>query len=234
MQLNRIRAVSFDLDDTLWPFKPCLVRAEAALLAWLQQHAPRTSPLLNDPAALMTYRAQAHANFPALRTDLSALRRASIRALLEASHEDAALAEPAFDVFFAERQRVDLYPEVLSALTELSQHLPLVALSNGNACIHKAGVGQFFKGALSAATLGIAKPQPEAFHAAASLVGVHPSELLHVGDDWHLDVVGAVGAGAQAAWLVRDEHTPLDIGPTPVPHTKVADLTTLCEALARR
>jgi FMN hydrolase / 5-amino-6-(5-phospho-D-ribitylamino)uracil phosphatase len=246
MQLNRIRALSFDLDDTLWPFRPCLVRAEAALLTWLRTHAPGTQPLLSDPSALMTYRAQAQQQFPALRTDLSGLRRASIRALLEASQEDIALVEPAFEVFFEERQRVELYPEVLQALTQLSERLPLVALTNGNACIHKAGIGHFFKGALSAASLGVAKPEPQAFHAAAALAGVHPSEVLHVGDDWHLDVVGAVAAGAQAVWMVREDLAASAAsnasaslsasasapGADSVPHLRVAHLTELCEALA--
>ncbi|SEK54281.1 putative hydrolase of the HAD superfamily [Roseateles sp. YR242] len=232
MQKNRIRAISFDLDDTLWPFRPCLIRAEAALLSWLRTHAPGTRELLAEPAALMTYRAKAHADFPALRTDLSALRLASIRTLLEAGQEDPTLAQQAFDVFFEQRQRVELYPEVLEALTQLSQRLPLVALSNGNACVHKAGIGQFFKGALSAATLGIAKPQAEAFHAAAALAGVQPAELLHVGDDWHLDVIGAVGAGAQAAWVVREEEAVTADEQAGTLHTKVGDLAHLCEVLA--
>lgn len=248
MQFNRIRAISLDLDDTLWPFRPCLVRAEAALLAWLQAHAPGTRSVLSDATALMAYRARAHERHPELRADLSGLRRASIRALLEDCREDPALAEAAFDVFFAERQRVDLFPEVAEALAALSERLPLVALTNGNACIHKAGVGHFFKGAVSAADLGVAKPEPEAFHAAAALVGVHPAEVLHVGDDWHLDVAGAVAAGAQAAWVVR---TPQALGiasgaahgfgapagldavdTQAVPHLRVNDLRELFEQVS--
>ncbi len=247
MQFNRIRAISLDLDDTLWPFRPCLVRAEAALLTWLQTHAPATQPVLADPAALMTYRARAQERHPELRADLSGLRRASIRALLEDCQEDPALAETAFEVFFAERQRVDLFPEVEAALGQLSERLPLVALTNGNACIHKAGIGRFFKGAISAAVLGVAKPEPQAFHAAAALAGVHPSEVLHVGDDWHLDVVGAVGAGGHAAWVVRPPEA-LGIAPgwapghgpahasdssigTDVPHLRITDLRQLCEQI---
>ncbi len=248
MQFNRIRAISLDLDDTLWPFRPCLVRAEATLLAWLQTHAPRTQSVLADPTALMTYRARAHERHPELRADLSGLRRASIRALLQDCGEDPALAEAAFDVFFAERQRVELFPEVAQALTALSERLPLVALTNGNACIHKAGVGHFFKGIVSAAELGVAKPEPQAFHAAAALAGVDPTEVLHVGDDWHLDVAGAVAAGAQAVWVVR---TPEALGiaqgvalgyaaPTgrdpveteTVPHLRVNDLQELWERIS--
>lgn len=245
MQFNRIRAISLDLDDTLWPFRPCLVRAEAALLTWLQTHAPATQPVLADPAALMTYRVRAQERHPELRADLSGLRRASIRALLEDCQEDPALADAAFEVFFAERQRVDLFPEVEAVLGQLSERLPLVALTNGNACIHKAGIGRFFKGAISAAVLGVAKPEPQAFHAAAALAGVHPSEVLHVGDDWHLDVVGAVAAGGHAAWVVRPpEALGMPAGWThghghphdgsaeaDIPHLRITDLRQLPEQL---
>jgi putative hydrolase of the HAD superfamily len=34
--------------------------------------------------------------------------------------------------------------------------------------------------------------------------GVGAAQVLHIGDDPHLDVVGAAGAGMQAAWLNRD------------------------------
>src|SRR5258706_15925217 len=35
-----LRAVSLDLDNTLWDTPPVLARAEAALEAWLAEHAP--------------------------------------------------------------------------------------------------------------------------------------------------------------------------------------------------
>ncbi|WP_343630963.1 HAD family hydrolase [Roseateles sp.] len=234
MQLNRIRAISFDLDDTLWPFMPCVVRAEAALTQWLRVNAPGTAGLLASPTALRDYRARVDAEHPELQLDFSAMRRASIRAMLADAGEDLALVEPAFEVFFEERLTVELYPDVLPALEALSQRFTLVGLSNGNGCIHRAGVGHLLKGSLSAATLGVAKPQAEAFHAAADLAGVHPSELLHVGDDWELDVVGAVRAGAQAVWVTRHEGASLPSDRTGTPHTAIADLMRLSEVLASR
>ena len=38
-----IRAITLDLDDTLWPIAPAIDRAEAALDAWLLAHAPRAA-----------------------------------------------------------------------------------------------------------------------------------------------------------------------------------------------
>jgi putative hydrolase of the HAD superfamily len=39
----RIRALTLDLDDTLWPVWPAIQRAEAALHGWLLRHAPATA-----------------------------------------------------------------------------------------------------------------------------------------------------------------------------------------------
>ena len=39
--LSDVRAIAFDLDNTLWDVEPVLERAEQCLAAWLQQHCPR-------------------------------------------------------------------------------------------------------------------------------------------------------------------------------------------------
>jgi putative hydrolase of the HAD superfamily len=37
-----VKAVLFDLDDTLWPIVPVIARAEQLLFDWLRQNAPAT------------------------------------------------------------------------------------------------------------------------------------------------------------------------------------------------
>jgi len=63
------------------------------------------------------------------------------------------------------------------------------------------------------------------FHAAAAALDVPPEAVLHVGDDALLDVIGALGAGMQAAWVNRGEHPWLH---EQQPHVMVADLRQLC------
>jgi putative hydrolase of the HAD superfamily len=202
----RIKAIALDLDDTLWPIWPTIRRAEQALHDWLTRHAPRTAATFGDAEALRAIREQVGALRPDLRTNLSAMRRESIRLALSHSGDDTALAEPAFDVFFAERQRVDFFDDALPALSRLAARYPLVSLSNGNADLQRVGLADYFRAAVSAQSAGVAKPDARIFHAAAAAVGVQAHEVLHVGDDAHLDVVGAVGCGMQAVWVNRDGH----------------------------
>jgi FMN phosphatase YigB (HAD superfamily) len=45
-----VRAITLDLDDTLWPFAPVAQRIQAALEGWMVEHAPAAS-LSFDPTA---------------------------------------------------------------------------------------------------------------------------------------------------------------------------------------
>ncbi len=227
---QRIRVVTLDLDDTLWPIWPTIARAEGVLQQWLDANAPATAALGRDKDTLREVRNQMQTLRPDLSHDMSALRRESIRLLLQRAGDDPSLAEPAFEAFFAERQRVDLFEDALPALEFLASRFPLVALSNGNADVKRVGLGAYFHASISAREFGVAKPDARIFHAGAAAAGVSTAEVLHIGDDAHLDGVGALNAGMQLAWLNRTEalwaHAPLQ------PHLTVTDLLALCRALA--
>lgn len=205
LNLQRIRAISLDLDDTLWPIWPTIRRAEEVLHDWLARHAPATAALHADAQALRAIREQVGRERTDLRHDLSALRRESIRLALVQAGDDPDLAGPAFEVFFDARQQVTLYPDSEPALAWLAARWPLATLSNGNADIHRIGLGPFFRHTITARTVDVAKPDARIFHAAAQALGVPPEAVLHVGDDATLDVIGAQDAGMQAVWINREE-----------------------------
>ena len=103
IDFSKIKAISLDLDDTLWPVWPTIGRAEETLALWLAEKAPRTVPLCAIPGYQRQIREAMPAMRPDLGNDLSALRREAIRVLLERAGEDPGLAEPAFEVFFEAR-----------------------------------------------------------------------------------------------------------------------------------
>ncbi len=207
INVEKIRAISFDLDDTLWPIWPVIERAEKALVNWLSVHAPMTAALFASPSALREIREYMHdvviKNKSEIAHDLSAIRKESIRLALYRAKDNPLLADAAFEVFFAERNRVEYYEDAIPCVSELAKRYPLVSLSNGNAQLHLVGLDRMFKAAVSAKTVGVAKPDRRIFQAAADKAGVQMHEVLHVGDDIALDVVGAMEAGMQAVWLNR-------------------------------
>ena len=203
--LQNIQAISLDLDDTLWPVWPAIARAEAVLLDWLKVHAPATAGMLGTTEAVRAIRMQVERENPAMKHDLSGLRRESIRLALRNAGENPDLAEPAFTLFFAERQKVNLFEDALPLLEFLSARWPVVALSNGNADVDLIGLGKYFRASLNVRSTGFAKPDPRMFAAAADTLRVRPEQVLHIGDDAALDVEGALAAGMQAAWLNRKQ-----------------------------
>ena len=63
------------------------------------------------------------------------------------------------------------------------------------------GLLQHFSATVYSVDVGHAKPRPEPFRRALELLGVEPSELIHVGDIERTDVGGALAAGMRAVRL---------------------------------
>jgi putative hydrolase of the HAD superfamily len=166
---------------------------------------------------------------PDIGHNLGLLRREIIRLGLQRSGEDTTLVEPAYAVFIAERMRVELFDDARPALAWLAARFPVVAVSNGNADVHHIGLGEFFHAGLSAQEFGVGKPDARIFHAAADAAGVQPHEVLHVGDDAALDVIGGLNAGMQTVWVNRASHDWLH--ESAQPHATVADMRELCVLL---
>lgn len=226
LNLQKIRAITIDLDDTLWPIAPTIVQAEQVLQAWLAKHAPSAAALARQPGVRQRIRLDVQKQWPERLYDLSFLRLQSLRELLREAGEPLDHAEPAFEVFFDARQQVCLYEDSLAALAFLSARLPVLALSNGNADVHRIGLGQYFVGSVAARHAGVAKPDRALFEHAAKVLQLPLDAVLHVGDDVHLDVCAALDAGMQAVWVNRGDaawH-----GGDRVAHLEVRDLLQLC------
>ena len=226
LDIAKIKAVSLDLDDTLWPIWPTIERAERVLHEWLAAHAPMAAALFSSPSALREIRDYVVLTRPELKSDLSSVRRESIRLALYRAGENPRLAQPAFDAFFAERHRVTLFDDAQPSLEFLSARLPLVSVSNGNADLELMGLARYFRASICAREFGVGKPDPRIFHAAAGALDLMPEDLLHVGDDATLDALGALNAGMQAAWINRSDHLwPHEMQA----HVTVTNLRELCE-----
>lgn len=228
LDISRIQAITLDLDDTLWPVWPTIHRAEERLQQWLLPQAPVTAALFADSAQRNRLREQVMLQWPQHHHDLSHIRLEMIRLALASSAESTALAEAAFQVFFAARQEVVLYDDSAAALQALAARWPVLALSNGNADVHRIGIGQHFCGSVSARDAGVAKPDARIFHAAAAHLKLPPEAVLHVGDDAALDVLGALEVGMQTAWVNRNQHV---WSHAAQPHASVQTMGELCQVL---
>ena len=223
-----MRALSFDLDDTLWEVEPVLVRAEAVLGDWLQSRHPRLAAL-HTPDTARALRQAVAEQHPDRAHDLSWIRTESLRRLALAGDCHPAIAEVAFGVFHAARNTVEPYPDVPPALAVLAARYPLYALSNGNADIRRTTLAPHFTLGVSAGEAGAAKPDRRIFDHRFARAGVTAADVVHVGDDPVTDVEGGRIAGCRTVWINRKgARWPSQLAP---PDAQVTDLDGLLALL---
>lgn len=197
-----IKAVIFDLDDTLWPQMPLITGAEQAMFAWLAVHAPKITEHHN----LQTMRAirdELLPTNPRFSFDLWALRSAILTKMFTEHGEDVSKVEHAMQVFAKARNQVQMYDDVMPVLNTLGKHFRLGSISNGFADLSEIGLADHFKVSLAAHQFGCAKPDPRIFLAACEQLNVAPAQAVYVGDDVLLDVQGAQQAGLKGVWVNR-------------------------------
>ena len=223
-----IAAITLDLDDTLWPFAPIGERIEAAMHAWFLAHSPRTAERF-PITEMRALRERVMAEFPELSHDLGLLRRLAIERALRESGDDPELASAAYAIFFRERNQVDFFPDALAGLRRIAAHLPVAALTNGNADLAAIGIGEHFRFELTAREYGAPKPDAGIFHDACRRLDAAPEQVLHIGDDPRVDIAGAAHAGLRTCWIDRGLHA----WPEPQPHAdlRVTTLTELADWL---
>lgn len=202
--MSGIRAVLFDLDDTLWPIVPVIRRAENVLFAWLQTHTPAVAQRVSIES-MRARRQELMASDPVYQLDLRALRHAVLTEAFLDSGEDVTMVDKAMEVFSRARNEVTPFEDVIPTLNGLRGRVALGSVSNGVADLHAIGIAHFFQASVAAHRFGSAKPDAAIFHAACKELGVAPHEAVYVGDDPLLDVEGAQKAGLLAAWMNRQE-----------------------------
>jgi len=226
--ISPVSVLSFDLDDTLYDNKPVIAAAEQAMLNALAQHVPATKNL--DSEFWWQQRLQLAKTTPGIRHDIGRWRLLGIEAGLVslglAQSEAADIAGLAYAAFLTARTRISLAPEITQLLAALAQRYKLIAITNGNACIDKMGIGSLFEFSLQAGPDGRMKPYADLFLTAAARLQVTPAQILHIGDSHRADVMGALNAGCQAAWL---DHYQSAV--TVLPHIRLTDVSQLSALL---
>lgn len=224
-----IRALSFDLDDTLWDCLPAIRHAEETLHGWFERETPRiTERHARD--ALTARRAEIVAEHPEHAGDVTTMRRTVIARLLAEHDYPDTLVDAAFETFHRARCEVELYAGVPAMLERLGRRYRLAAITNGNADLARIGLAHHFDVILAASAEIAAKPAPDMFRRCAERLGIGLHELLHIGDNVAVDVGGAQAAGACALWFnPRDDAWPAELAPPELEVTSIAALVELLD-----
>jgi putative hydrolase of the HAD superfamily len=228
-----LRALLFDLDDTLIPEAPAIAAGYEAVAerVWGQSTPDRVRQL--TAAAHDVWRGGApweykervhfslgeglHGEFVAVGAEPDRLRQfvprlhaEAFEAVLPEAHRGS--SADLVDTWRKARiSALSLYPETREVLTELGSRMPLAVVTNGAARLQRAklvqtGIEQYFDAIIDSETVGVGKPSPEMFNLALRELGVTRGEVAMVGNDLRRDVAGARGAGVRPIWV----HRPAD------------------------
>ncbi len=228
-----LRALLFDLDDTLIPEAPAIAAGYDAVAerVWGQSTPDRVRQLTD--AARTVWRAGApweykeqvhfslgeglHGEFVAdgpepdrLREFIPRLHEQAFEAVLPDAHRGSS-AELVDTWRQARMSALSLYPETREVLTELGSRMPLALVTNGATQLQRAklvqtGIEDHFDVIVDSETVGVGKPSPEMFEVALQRLGVERGEVAMVGNDLRRDVGGARAAGIRPIWV----HRPAD------------------------
>ena len=204
-----IRAVGFDLDDTLLDHRSAASKAIASLLeqqGWVYQGATEFGREWQRLEQLH------FAEYIAGNLTLIQQRRARMHDFLAMVEVEAHGTEldDLFEEFLSHYAKSWVpFPEVRATLENLrSSGFHLAVLTSGQqeqqeAKLASMGFLEMFESVLAIGTLTAPKPDARAFLQLSSALGCLPEEVLYVGDDPHCDAIAATKAGLHGVWLNR-------------------------------
>jgi len=212
--MTRLRAVLFDLDNTLLDTAGVERRRWAHVVPLLRTAHPE----LDEPTLAARSRA-----FSAGRREVDLglrehdeFRRDRLAHALEPwgrpiaplVREYLALSNALADTIAP----VPGHNETLRAAR--SAGLAVGILTNGPAAwqrrkLELTGIGALVDAVVISAEVGVAKPDPLPFQRACELLGVHPGSAMMVGDNPACDIAGAETAGLRGSLHVGPEGSPL-------------------------
>jgi len=214
-----IRAIGFDLDNTLFDHTEAAASAMHLLIAQKNWTYTGASSVGSEWHRIETiYFSQYAAGILTLVEH----RRARMREFLESTDVD--VDESELDLLWADyvlhySNCWVAYSDALGALRELkAAGYKLAVLTNGQQAQQEAklqaiGLSDMFETCLAIGTVEALKPDPRAFAQLCRILNCDPQEVLFVGDDLDVDVRASLNAGLRGVWLNRNRlPTPEGIG----------------------
>lgn len=132
-----------------------------------------------------------------------------IQALLEGYDKfDPAIALNLYNSYWDTfLRKMSVYPDALEFLSTLK--IPIVIVTDLTAEIQfrklkKLGIADYFKGIVTSEEAGCEKPSQKIFQLALQKIGLPPSEVCFIGDNFQKDIKGANQMGMDAFWIQRE------------------------------
>lgn len=207
--MTGVRAVFFDVDETLVDFDAAAIRAHTGLFGAIEGY---------DTWCGLT--PKFWVRYTSGELDFLAMRAARMARYLELAGLDGDAREYEARRWELVESGFETYPDVAGCLAGLRAGGVLLGVITNNESVHQrrklatVGLADFFDVVAISGEIGYAKPEPAIFVHACGEVGVAPDQAMHVGDMLEVDAYGARDAGLHGVLLDRrglHEQTAVDV-----------------------
>ena len=205
--VNEVTTISFDADGTLWDFEGVMRHALGCALDELRRLVPSMPDSLSIET-LISIRNQVAEEHKGRGLTHEAVRLEGFKRTLQLiKSPDDDLASHLNTLYLKHRfEDIQLFDDVLPTLNALRGHYMMGLLSNGNTYPERCGLAGYCQFVVLAQDYGIQKPDPRLFDIAIERAGCTKHQLLHVGDSFQNDIIGAKQAGVRSVWLNRQRE----------------------------
>lgn len=222
--MKQIRAVYFDLDDTLCAYWAASRKALEQAISEANLKIPTTQVIESWKKVFQTFAKEIKTDewYARYLESGEPSRTEHIRRTLEDLNINADGIAFKVSERYAELRNdyLQLFPDALPTLNALRGKYKLGLITNGPADIQRQEIAtlkleSYFDQILIEGEFKTGKPHEQIFQAATSLWNFSPEEMLFVGNAFEHDVQGAKKAGWHAIWVNRGAEMKHEVGPQP-------------------
>ena len=231
--MQKYKHLFFDLDRTLWDFEKSAIETFEEIFEkyGLAQKGIDDFKTFHKKYADHNHRLWDLYREGMLEKDILRWKRFHLT-LLDYGIDDKTLAEAmGMDYVEISPRKVNLFPHVMETLEYLAPKYHLHLITNGfqevqEVKIKVSGMDRYFEKLITSEEAGVKKPDPRIFYYALEKTGAVADESLMIGDDYPVDIEGALKVGMDQVFFdpdgVSNENNCT---------FKIGDLLELCEIL---
>ncbi|MFT6529320.1 MAG: putative hydrolase of the HAD superfamily [Psychrosphaera sp.] len=205
-----IKALSFDLDDTLYYNGDVIRNAIQVQFDTICQLIP--SAKTKGPEFWEALKWQVAKSKPEVCHDVNLWRHHVLDLGLASFGIEQPLkkqmSKQIYNAFYDARSDFTVPQQTFDVLGKLSEKYPLVAVTNGNADYQRIGLAPYFVGYYRAGENGTRmKPYPDMLKDASKDLNIPCENILHLGDSAPSDIQAALNANCPSLWFNPDNNT---------------------------
>jgi len=230
--MGTLRCVTLDLDDTLWDHR----RAQAEALRLIAAENVAAGLVGSFVDRFHYHNKLLWAQYGAGEVEVGTVKHQRFERALQdvgaSSHNATAIGE---DFLRRYGKLPYLCPGAREVLDALAGRVLIGCITDGFTEVQRlkletTQIDGHFDFVLTSEEIGVTKPDPAIYAAATVAADCSAEEIVHVGDSFEKDVVGAMAYGMRAAWLPHPE-LPAQRSAHPAPDWILSDLHELPAAL---